>query len=88
MPSILCWKVGIICQLRAGRLGRFRFADAEEVWMRPEASPTWDVGASGLMLHTGAEGVTYMSLAPVSAIAVSEIAKMGGGGGSKTRNIS
>ena len=61
-------------------MGRFRFADAEEVWMRPEASPTWDVGASGLMLHTGAEGLTYMSLAPVSAIAVSEISKLGGEG--------
>ena len=48
--------------------------------MRPEASPTWDVGASGLMLHTGAEGVTYMSLAPVSAIAVSEMANLGGAG--------
>ena len=48
--------------------------------MRPEASPTWDVGASGLMLHTGAEGVTYMSLAPVYAIAVSDMAKLGGAG--------
>ena len=45
--------------------------------MRPEASPSWDVGEGGLMLHTGAEGVTYMSLAPVSAITVSEMAKMG-----------
>ena len=62
MPSRLCWKVGIIWQLQAGRLDKFRFADAEEVWMRPEASPTWDVGASGLVLHIGAEGVTYMSL--------------------------
>ena len=78
MPSRLCCKVGIIWQLRAGRLSRFRFADAEEVWMRPEASPTWDVGAIGLMLHTGAEVVTYMSLAPVSAIAVFEMAKLGG----------
>ena len=43
--------------------------------MRPEASPTWDVGAFGLMLHTGEEGVTYMSLAPVSAIDVSEMAR-------------
>ena len=65
--------------MRAGRLGRLRLAEAEEVWMRPEASPTWDVGASGLMLHTGAEGVTYMSLAPVSAISVSEMAKLGEG---------
>ena len=32
------------------------------------------------MLHTGTEGVTYMSLAPVSAIAVSEIARLGGAG--------
>ena len=32
------------------------------------------------MLHTGAEGVTYMSLAPVSAIAVSDMAKLGGAG--------
>ena len=87
MPSRLCWKVGIIWQLRAGRLGRFRFADAEELWMRPEASPTWDVGESRLMLHKGAEVVAYMSLAPVSAIAVSEMAKLGGGG-STTRNRS
>ena len=28
------------------------------------------------MLHTGAEGVTYMSLAPVSAIGVSDMAKL------------
>ena len=48
--------------------------------MRPEASPTWDVGASGLMLHMGAEGVTYMSLSPVSDIAVSEMANLGGAG--------
>ena len=48
--------------------------------MRPEASPTWDVGASGLMLHRGAEGVTYISLAPVSAIAVSNMVKLGGAG--------
>ena len=87
MPSRLCWKVGIIWQLRAGRLVSFRFADAEEVWIRPEASPTWDVGESGLMLHTGAEGVTYMSLAPMSAIAVSEMVKLGGDG-STTRNTS
>ena len=77
----------MIWQLRLGRLGRLRFADAEEVWMQPEASPTWDVEASGLMLDMGAEGVTYMSLAPVSAIAVSEIAKLGGGR-STTRNRS
>ena len=69
----------MIRQLQLGRLGRLRFADATEVWMRPEASPTLDVGASGLMLDTGAEGVTYMSLAPISAIAVSEMAKLVGG---------
>ena len=48
--------------------------------MHPEASPTLDVGASGLMLDTGAEGVTNMSLAPVSAITVSKMAKLGGAG--------
>ena len=80
MPSKFFWKVGIIWQLRLGRLGRLRFADAEEVWMRPEASPTWYVGASGLMLHMGAEGVTYMSLSPVSDIAVSEMDNLGGTG--------
>ena len=78
MPSRLCWKVGITWQLRAGRLGRLRLAEAEEVWMQLEALPIWDVGASGLMFYTGAEGVTYMSLAPVSAIAVSEMARLGG----------
>ena len=57
-----------------------RFADAEEVWIRPEALPTLDVGARGLMLDTGAEGVTYMSLSPVSDITVSEMAKLGGTG--------
>ena len=87
MPGRLCWRVGIIWQLRAGRLGRIRFADSEEVWMRPEASPTWDVGASGLMLHTGVEVVTYTSLAPVFAIAVYGMAKLGGCG-STTRNRS
>ena len=40
MPRRLCWKVGITWQLRLERLGRLRFADAEEVWMWPEASPT------------------------------------------------
>ena len=68
-------------------MGRLRLAEAEEVWMRPEALPTWDVGASGLMMPTGAEGVTYMSLAPVSSIAVSEMVKLGGGE-STTRNRS
>ena len=34
MPSRLCWKVGIIWQLQAGRLGRFKLAEAEEVWSR------------------------------------------------------
>ena len=48
----------MIRQLGLGRLGRLRFAEAEEVWMRPEASPTLEVGVSGLMLETGAEGVT------------------------------
>ena len=70
----------MIRQLGLGRLGRLRFADAKEVWMRPEASPTLDAGASGLVLDTGAEGVTYMSMAPVSAIAVSEMAMLGGAG--------
>ena len=67
-------------QLRAGRLGRLRLAEAEEAWTRPEASPTWDVGACWLMLHNGAVGETYMSLAPVSVIAVSEMARLGGAG--------
>ena len=48
--------------------------------MRPETSPTWDVGASGLMLHTSAEGVTYISLAPGSDIPLSEMDKMGRAG--------
>ena len=48
--------------------------------MRPEASHTWDVGACGLMLHTGAVGVTYMSLALVSEIDVSEMARLWGAG--------
>ena len=85
MPSRLCWKVGIKWQLRAGRLGRLRLAEAEDIWMRPEALPTWDVGASGLMLHTGAEGVMYMSLAPVSEIAVPDMARLGGGGSTARR---
>ena len=45
-------------QLGLGRLGRLRFAEDEEVCMRPEASPTLEAGVSGLMLDTGAEGVT------------------------------
>ena len=61
-------------------MGRLRLAEAEEAWTRPEASPTWDVGACGLILHTGTVGVTYMSLAPVSAIAVSEMARLWGAG--------
>ena len=80
MPSKLCWKVGMTWKLQAGRLGRLRLAEADEVWTRPEASPTWDVGACGLMLHTGAAGVTYMSLAPVLAMAVSEMGMLGGAG--------
>ena len=80
MPSKLFWKVGMTWQLRAGRLGRLRLAEAEEVWMRLEASPTWDVGACGMMSHTGAVGVTYISLAPVSAMDVSEMGMIGGAG--------
>ena len=67
-------------QVWAVRLGRLRLAEVEEPWTRPEASPTWDVVACGLMLHAGTVGVTYMSLAPVSAIAVSEVARLRGGG--------
>ena len=78
MPIKLCWKVGMTWQLRAGRLGRLKLAEAEEAWTLPEALPTWDVGACWLMLHTEAVGVTYMSLAPVSAIAVSEMARLRG----------
>ena len=80
MPSRLCWKVGMTWQLRAGRLGRLRLAEAEEAWTRPEVSPTWDVGASRLMLHNGAVGVTYMSLAPVSEISMSEKGRIGWAG--------
>ena len=80
MPSRLCWKVGMTWQLRAVRFGRLRLAEAEEAWMRTEASPTCDVGACGSMLHTGADRVTYMSLAPVSEIAVSEMARLGRAG--------
>ena len=50
--------VGIMRQLGLGRLGRLRVAESEEVWTRPEASPTLEAGVSGLMLDTGAEGVT------------------------------
>ena len=62
IPRRLCWKVGMTWQLQAGRLGRLRLAEAEEAWTRPDALPTWDVGACGLMLHNGAVGVTYMSV--------------------------
>ena len=80
MPSRLCWKVGMTWQLQAETLGRLRLAEAEEVWTRPEASPTWDVGACGLKSHTREVGVTYMSLAPVLAIDVSEMGRLGGEG--------
>ena len=80
MPIRLYWKVGMTWQLRSGRLARLRLAEAEEAWMRQEVSPKWDVGECGSMLHTGAEGVTYMSLAPVSTIALSEMARQGGAG--------
>ena len=55
---MLCLKVGIIRQLGLERLCGLRFADAKELWMRPEASPMLTAGLSGLMLDTGAEGVT------------------------------
>ena len=45
-------------QMGLGRLGRLKFAEAEEVRTRPEASPTLEAGVSVLMLDTGAEGVT------------------------------
>ena len=45
-------------QLGLERLGRLWFAEDKEVWMRTEASPTLEAGVSGLMLDTGAEGVT------------------------------
>ena len=48
--------------------------------MRPEASPTWEVGACGLMSYTGEVRVTYISLAPVSEMAVSEMGMLGGAG--------
>ena len=79
MMRKLCWKVGMNWKLRAGRLGRLRLAEAEEVWTCPEALPTWDVGACGLMSYTGAVSVT-MSLAPVSAMDVSEMCMPGGAG--------
>ena len=80
MLSKLCWMVGMNWKLQTGRLGRLRLAEADEVWTRTEALPTWDVGACGLMLHTRAVGVTYMSLAPVSAMDVSEMGMLGGVG--------
>ena len=57
-----------------------RLEDTYEVWKRPEASPAWDVGACGLMSQTGAVGVTYMSLAPVSEMDVSEMGMLRGAG--------
>ena len=80
MPSRLCWKVGMTWKVRTLRLARLRLAEAEDAWMRPEASPTWDVGVCGLMLHTGEEGGTYMSLASVYVIDVSDMARQGGAG--------
>ena len=44
----------------------------------PDALQTLAVGAAGSMLVTGASGVKYWSLAPVSAMAVSEM--IGGAG--------
>ena len=38
------------------------------------------MGACGLMSHTGAVGVTYMSLAPVLEVVVSEMGMLGGEG--------
>ena len=46
----------------------------------PEASPILGSGSIRLMLDTRSEGVTYMSLAPVSDIALSEMAMLGWGG--------
>ena len=57
-------------------------ASAEELWQLPAASPTQEVGAAWLMLVTGAPGAKYMSLAPESTMAVSEIwAALPRGGG-------
>ena len=62
-------------------MGRLRLEDAEEVWTWPEASLTWDVGECGLMSQTGSVGMTYMSLALVSEMDVSEMGILGGGEG-------
>ena len=80
MPSKLCWNVGMIWQSQAGRVGRLRLADTEEMWTQTEASPTWDAGACRLMSQIVAVGVTYMSLVPVLEMAVSEMGMSGGVG--------
>ena len=69
----MCLKVGMILPLQTGRAGRRRSAWTEEWWGAPEASPTVKVGAEGSMLVTGAPRVKWMSLAPESRMAVSEI---------------
>ena len=71
-------KVGHDLAVAAGRVGRLSLADAVEVWTRPEASPTWDVGACGLMSQMGLVEVTYVSLAPMLKMAVLEMEMLGG----------
>ena len=59
-------------------IGRFTSQEAEEQWGVPTVVPPNTWSAFVLMLEDGALGMRYIPLAPVSAIAVSEGAMLGG----------
>ena len=76
IPTRLCWKPGMMCLPRTGKVGNWRLQEAEEVYCVPDEVPTLMGGTAALMSVQGAAGVRHISLAPLSNMAMSVLGRL------------
>ena len=76
MPTRLCWNPGMMCPPRTGRVGSWRLQEAVYVLGVPDTVPQLMGGAAMLMSVQVAEGVRYIPLAPLFAMAVSMMGRI------------
>ena len=70
MPTRLCWKPGMMCPPREGRVWRCRLQDPDEEKRVSNTVPTLTGSAAVLMSVQGAAEVMYTPLAPLSNMSV------------------